>query len=309
MPASITGWISHALGLGGMFKVLGPELCSQYPYHTYFEVCRLLIIYAHLILRLDSFLADKKWLTIPWLTRVEGKTRMEEISDVLTQLCRVQCYWDDVVKQREQSKRDKFQQRYQKQLAVCFRELQNWASQHRETLEAKRTIMPYQELRGSILEDKEKSKSKPARSDLIQNIYNYPNLETANLLCLYHGIYILLTIMVHNPPPPTFVGLYPPPSPPPPADSPMYTAFLHSGLEIAKSTDFHLLEAHDSAGSFHLVFPMRMCARAFEEIRMKVEERWANGVLTSIARGSNRQWAFAGQIVRENGKDVHQFRR
>ena len=267
----------------------------------------MLIIYAQLTAHLDSFLADKKWLTIPWLTRLDGKTPMEQICDVLTQLCRVQKYRDDVVEQEDQGRRDRCMLRYQEQLALCFKELQNWSILHQTTLEAQRRQVPHLAI-GTILDDQGKTMSGSTRPALFENIFDYPDLETANLLCLYHEIFVFLTIFVHNPLPATFVGLYPPPAPPPPIDSPIYTAFLNSGLEIAKSTDFHLQEHQDSAGSVHLVFPMRMAARAFEEIEMIEEERWANGILTGISKGANRQWTFAGQIIRENGKDVHQFR-
>lgn len=307
MPASITGWISHALGLGGMFKWLGPEICSQAPYHIYFETCRILIIYAQLTLRLDSFLADRKWLTIPWLTRHDGKTPKEQICDVLAQLCRVQKYWDDVVRQEDQRKRDSFILKYQQQLALCSTELQNWASLHKATIEAQRHQVPYYAI-GTILDDQGNRTPGSNRPALFEVIYGYPDLETAHLLCLYHAIYVYLTIFVHNPPSATFVGLYPPLAPPPPMDSPVFAKFLNSGLEIAKSTDFHLQEHLDSAGSLHLIFPMKMAARAFEEIQMREEEKWATGILAGISNSANRQWTFAGQIIRESGKDIHQLR-
>lgn len=60
------GWVSHAAGAARLIELRGPhEHINRQAHHIFLGV-RLPILYSAILRRKKTFLADAKWLTIPW---------------------------------------------------------------------------------------------------------------------------------------------------------------------------------------------------------------------------------------------------
>ena len=128
---------------------------------------------------------------------------------------------------------------------------------------------------------------------LWSTILYYKSLRHANIMALYNGTLIFLLQQIEDLiySTPSFASLSTTKSFP----SRIYTA----GIEICRAVDYHFEHMRKGAGSFMLLWPLRMAWDAVGQHDDAVGI-WLKDVLKKIEEGSTGRWAIAGYLLEMN---------
>jgi hypothetical protein len=268
-------------------QLRGPESFSPLSDLVILEKSRTSIIFAALASRRPTILSKPEWKTVPWSQHPERKDEMQVLVDIISDCPQILVTKDDSSTRLDAAERTLGYQVVVQMVMNLLSQLeqfeQQWQSRHRDvTIE-----VPAPETTPNFLSPEGKS------IPLWTTILYYKSLHHANIMALYNATLIFLLKQIEDLiySTPGFASLpitkfFP---------SKMYTA----GIEICRAVDYHLERMRDGAGSFMLLWPLRMTWDAVGR-HDDVVGIWLKDVLKKIKEGSAGRWAIAGYLLEMN---------
>jgi hypothetical protein len=121
-------------------------------------------------------------------------------------------------------------------------------------------------------------------------VLEYKTLYHANTTIMYHGTIILLLNLAQSI---MEISAFSTLSTYPPVDfGKVHTA----GIDICRSVDYHLQSMRQGAGSFFLLYPLRMAYVSVGQVEPSIG-LWIQGVLQQIQNGKSGRWATAKYLL------------
>lgn len=276
MSSSKDGWVAHSLGMQRLFELRGPEGFQKMPERAVFQVSRPSIIFASLILRQPTILAEERWKTVPWAKEPDQKVMYHHVVDIGADCPGHLCDKDAALSLPEGSiERAKAIGGFITGVKHSLKLLAAWKKEYD-------TIEPDHCTEVPTTDDPPITTS----GMLAWNTeYTFPNLYHASCLTLYHSLFIHLRRMIHT----VDHELH---------DIDFETSIIEeydSGIEICRSVNYHLHKAREGEGSFSFMFPLRM---AWEAAELEPNVRtWVENVLTMVSTSPRGKWAVAGYLL------------
>lgn len=282
-PTSPAGWIAHCLGLARLFELWGPPAVARSPpARQLFETVRPVMVLAALAARQRSVFGEEAWRRVPW----EGgggatKDRVHVLLDVLavaSGLVEGRGLDGAGSVQAEAERRGLLEE-----ARTLLAELDAWQAGWDRAFPQTR-----EEVAGLV-------SSAPVGVDedglvgpLWRTVWRYGNLYFANVVALSDAVRIFLLM---------FVSAVAGPGTGVDQDG-LRRELYEAATDICRSVDYHLLDFQDGAGSFFILFPLRMAWQAFGS-GDSPEAKWVEQVMDGISGGTRGgRWTVANQLVR-----------
>jgi len=278
---TLFGWIKHAGGIGQLLEMRGPHR-HQAPRELYMlETNRVMIAIQYIIRRKRCFLEREEWKTVPWALSPRRKTEGHRLQDTMMDISGLLEDADDL-----------------KRLPTTTNRERNLAASAHEAFFTKITTRLAQLYQWRIkyeLENPSCTLEAIPTNSLIASPFTtvlyFSTLTVANHLALYNSLLIILWKLGQDYPQfdPSLLTTGPPYAPPSPQiitnkcliTPGQASSLFDIGIEICRSTEYHLLDEHKSTGSFLLLFPLRVAWMALPEKSM--ESRWLVGLMQQVA--------------------------
>lgn len=281
-PSSPAGWIAHCLGLARLFELWGPPAVARSPpARRLFETVRPVMVLAALAARQRSVFAEEAWRRVPWEGGGAIKDRVHVLLDVLAAA-------SGLVEGRGLDGAGSVQAGAERrgllgQARTLLAELDAWQAGWDRAFPQTR-----EEAAGLV-------SSAPVGVDedglvgpLWRTVWRYGNLYFANVAALSDAVRIFLLL---------FVSAVAGPGAGVDQDG-QRRALYEAATDICRSVDYHLLDFQDGAGSFFILFPLRMAWQAFGS-GDSPEAKWVEQVMDGISGGTRGgRWTVANQLVR-----------
>lgn len=266
-----TGWIEHALGLGGIVEMRGPQAFIDGSPHSLFETNRFMIILASLAVSKATFLSQPEWKTIPWSKDPASKVPIHVLMDIFA----------DLASLKEQRDQDHANINLRDKAIKAISGLLMW----RQTWDS----TPNGMITEIICPRSEASPFQFFRSTL-----QFTSMHAAICTCLFDASLILAVELL------TSAFERQPPFPPTPNDlSILHNNFLASAraaaVEICQSIAFQLSGTIPMTGQFLVMFPLRMAWKALGG-SATIEGHWIEHQLAEFEKG-RQQWGVLRKII------------
>lgn len=281
------GWIAHCLGLEMMLFIFGPESFTSPLSLCWFSTVRPLVILASLARMRPSLMADTAWKTIPWRNDPSTRDETQHLFDVLAD-CTV--LYSQLEQLETSSNRDADIRRLHAGAAELLVQLDRWRTDVWDTQNP------------DVWAPTPPPPDAPPAPPLVPGglpawttLLSYRSPRHASILATSHATAILLLLLVS------------------PATHPQRaTRLLDAAVAVCRSVDFLLRAAGRGAGSFRLLFPIRMAHEALVRCisggssegthgGLPPVVEWLHDILEKIATGQIGHWGVAGNLVRERG--------
>ena len=232
-------------------------------------------------------LSEPRWKVLPWVTYPERKTAMQRLVDHLADSPALFVEKDRLVAESSITvdQTNDLISLFGK-VTDLLDSLQQWNEQWEQENPDYCFEMPAPASTPLIRKTSDGSTQVQAWSTVLE----YKTLYHANTIILYHGTIILLLNLARSM---TEMNAFSTLSAYPPLD----VEKLHnSGICICRSVDYHLQSMRQGAGSFFLLYPLRMAYAALGLTEPSIGV-WIQGVLQQIQDGKSGRWATAKYLL------------
>lgn len=278
------GWLSHAEGLEKLMSLRGPDSFKAYPNYIILQNYRPSIILSCVLLRKHTILSKPEWKSIPWSLYPDEKTEMQFLVDILADCPSLFVQKEQIESSSSSSDRAIEYAKLQKNIANLLDQLNKWE----QNWEKNNTGYCYEvnsPVTTPILVD-HWGRSVPAWETVIE----YKSLYHANSIVVYHATLIMVQSLANQL---LFSGE-------PPQDSQNKSSFpdrnFAAALTICRSVEYHLQSMRKGAGSFFLLFPLRMAYDAIGRSNPLIGA-WLQNVLEQIQDGRTGRWGTAKYLL------------
>lgn len=279
------GWISHCIGLEKLFSLRGPESFSALPELLIFENSRQPIILAALVLRQHTVLSKAAWKSIPWSLYPDRKTPTQRLVDILADCPGLFVERSSLASTPQSSHRESAQDDLLRRIRSLLDQLDQWKQQGGLShVESCHEVVP--ESATPILIN-DRGVQVPAWTTALE----YESLDAANQVTLYYAISILILRLAQET---ASVAVTTPTQVLDAVDFP--ERIMSASLAICRSVQFHLEMIRCGAGSFFLLFPLRMAYDAIGRSHPAIGT-WLEDVLQQIQGGQAGRWATAKYLL------------
>jgi hypothetical protein len=280
MSKNKDGWIAHAMGMQKLIELRGPESFQTLPERAAFQTFRPSIIFASLILRQPTILSQQRWKDVPWALDPEQKILIHHLVDILADCPGLVAQKDRALAANEVLKPQLIRQ-LKEQFSLRLKQLAYWKNCWDVTETQYCHEVPAAEGTPTVNNTTEDMPRKAW-----ETVWSYNTLYHANALTIYHAThihYLKLTLSLDGE---AF------------AEEKLDSAQdeYSAGIEICRSVDYHLDKMREGAGSFFLMFPLRMAWEAVGKVEPAIGT-WLQDVLKKIETGVAGRWALAGYLL------------
>ncbi|KAF2753173.1 hypothetical protein EJ05DRAFT_505362 [Pseudovirgaria hyperparasitica] len=276
------GWISHSCGLERLMEVRGAESFAKMPELVVLECSRPAMVMAALAIRKPSMFARPEWKTVPWKSYPERRDIVHDLIEHLADVTLLYTMKDSLNETFFQIHGlERFNTLIQQTLTVLA-QFKAWKCR-------------WDELHPDCFFEIEDSTPSPT----VLNIYGdpvpawrtltrYTTLYHANCLGMYNASLIVVLkfyqeLLVLDPSRPHSVPDF-------------QDQLFDTGIAICRSVDYHLEEDKIGAGSFYLLFPLRMAWDAVGREHPDIS-LWLKSTLAKIQVGSAGHWGMAEYLL------------
>ncbi|KAK9369815.1 hypothetical protein V1509DRAFT_638497 [Lipomyces kononenkoae] len=279
------GWLSHAVGLERLMSLRGPDSFKTYPEIVMLQNSRLSIIIASVLLRRRTIFSAPEWKSIPWSLHPEAKNAMQLLMDILADC-------PDLFIEKEQIMSDAGTDNHviewrklRAKVKLVLDRLAEWERDWEANNSGYCSEVPAPSTTPTLIDYR--GISVPAWNTVLE----YNSLYHANTVVVYNAILILVQILGHKI---AFSGNVPALHSQNVASFPDRT--FSASLVICRSVEYHLQSLRKGAGSFFLLFPLRMAYDAIGQSN-PVIGAWLHDVLQKIQDGKSGRWATAKYLL------------
>ncbi|CRG87048.1 hypothetical protein PISL3812_04062 [Talaromyces islandicus] len=278
------GWLSHTEGLERLISLRGSESFKTYPNYIILQNYRPSIILSCILLRKHTILSKPEWKSIPWSLYPDAKTDMQFLVDILADCPGLFVQREEIESSSPPSDRSVGYAKLRKNISDVLDQLNQWE----QNWEKNNTGYSYEvpsPVTTPILVDSW-GRSVPAWETVIE----YESLYHANTVVVYHATVILVQVLANQL---VFSNA-----------TPLYSQnegsfpdrTFAAGLAICRSVEYHLQSMRKGAGSFFLLFPLRMAYDAIGRTNPQIGV-WLQSVLQQIQDGKTGRWGTAKYLL------------
>ncbi|USP74654.1 hypothetical protein yc1106_01928 [Curvularia clavata] len=276
------GWISHARGFERLLESWGPERISYLPSLLVFEKCRASMIFAALVLRQTTILAEHDWKFLPWAQFPGRVNSIKLLTDILADCPELFALHDQVLQMQTNQNSHDIQLRLllKKAEKICGN-LHQWnAAWAKDNGQVFSEVLPPITTPCSL---------NPFGKETLPwtSVFQFESLYHANALTLYHATLILVLRFVASVR--CTLGE---------VDDEEFSKqqTRSAGLFICRSVDYHLNQTWTELGAFNLLFPLRMAYEAVGREHGAIG-LWLQKVLEDVSTGKRGIWKSAKAIM------------
>ncbi|GME29103.1 hypothetical protein GTA08_BOTSDO07668 [Neofusicoccum parvum] len=284
-PTAPAAWLPHCLGLARLFELRGARAVAAHPgLRALFETTRPVVIVAALAARRRCVFAREEWRRVPWEGAGGGgapKDRVHLLMDLLVEgpgLLEERAWVERGAGGCEGRRRALLWRARE-----LLRALEAWRREWEREYPSTRTEVP------PVSEPPVGLDAAGAVRPLWATVWHYGCLYFGNVTALYCATHIFLLAFARSVSEPGACV----------EGDAGARALYDSATEICRSVDYHLLDCQNGAGSFFLLFPLRMAWQAFGS-GASAEAKWVEQVLDNISRGSRGRWLVANHLAQPN---------
>ncbi len=263
----MTGWLQHAGGVARLIELRSPwRHQNSYERHL-LEINRMTICLSCLLKRRRCFLEQRDWITVPWALDPASKTPILRLQDIL---CAMPGLVEDATNLKlpnmAPAKLKLMRESLSERILSHLRSTYEW----RALWERQNPDICYE----FILGDSASAIFGIGIEPVFTSVIHFSNLKSAHEITLYNAILILLLRLGTEVISTSFNQVVSgPPSPQVRTNRPLLFPgearnMQEVAAEICKSVHYHLLDGHNSAGPFYLLF---LCASHTKHLRQQVE--------------------------------------
>jgi hypothetical protein len=283
MSDSSDGWIGHSLGLERLMELRGPESFRKLPDRAILQTSRPSVIFAAILLHKTTILSQTCWKTIPWDENPSQKDLFQYLVDILTDCPQLFVLKDQM-----------YTSKVTEEALILARELEEHTQSLLAQLESWKAS--WDAIQGDYCSETPVTSSTPSmispngnRIPFWKTNLEYNTMRQADAITIYNATIILfLKILQEVAYPCALFSTVQLPER-------MYAA----GIEICRSAEYHLRIMREGAGSFYLLFPLRMAWDAIGKFEPAIGF-WLEEVLQKIQSGAAGRWAIAGNLLNIN---------
>lgn len=246
-----------------------------------------MIIFSSLFLRRDTILSEPVWKVLPWSTFPERKTAMQRLVDHLADCPGLFVENDRITAES----------------SITVNQTNDLANLFKKIMDLLDSLQQWNEQWELENPDYCHEMPAPVSTPLIpimsdghtqvqawSTVLEYKTLYHANAIIMYHGTIILLLKLAQSI---TAMSAFSTLSTYPPVD---YDKLHASGINICRSVEYHLQSMRQGAGSFFILYPLRMAYGALGYKEPSIG-RWIQDVLQQIQDGKSGRWATAKYLL------------
>jgi hypothetical protein len=276
------GWINHARGLERIFALRGPKQMSSLPCVMILEQTRASLIFAAIVLRKPTILAQPEWKTEPWKLHPERVDPGKLLFDLLCDCPELFVLKDRLMAEADDAKRmENVQELYVKAQRILF-DLEQWGLDWAADPSNACTEVPSPPSTPHVLD------SSGIPSPAWSTIFQYQSLMQSAAVAMYNGALILVTqfllaleVMIHGEC----------------ENESLIERLRTAGMIICRSVDYHYSQSSGGEQSaFFLLFPLRMAHDAVGKSDPAIGV-WLKEVLEDIASGRRGTWRAAKTLL------------
>ncbi|KAH8697589.1 hypothetical protein BGW36DRAFT_295630 [Talaromyces proteolyticus] len=279
------GWISHALGLEKIMALRGPESFKKYPEIIMLQNSRMCIILASILLRRRTILSQPEWKSIPWSLEPQAKSGMQFLVDILADFPELFVEKEDIVSNNSFDYRVMKWGHLRSKVDHVLHQLADWEQDWNMKNPGCCRQVPAPPTTPTVINAL--GLSIPAWETIIE----YESLYHANTVIVYNATLIMAQRLAQTI---AFSGELHHPSALNAAE--LSDRNLAAGLIICRSIEYHLESMRKGAGSFFLLFPLRMAHDAIGNSN-SIIGAWLQDVLQEIQDGKSGRWATAKYLL------------
>lgn len=257
-------WIEHALGLGRLIELRGPDSFNRPDQRTLFEVNRFIIILASLAIAKPTFLSRPEWKTVPWIYAPDRKNSMQSLLDIFADVATLKGL---LVSDSYQGLRHVVHDG----IYEAIGNLRSWRSAWDMDNVLDVTDVP------NTYDDQ----------NILPSVLHFSSVYLANAFSLYNAILIQALRLLSS----ANNGRL---------DAVHATEMVNAAAEICKATEYQLQVSDPMAGQFMMLFPLRMASLALED-SVDPLKTWVAAKLrnfTALRSG----WAVAREMSMYGGR-------
>jgi hypothetical protein len=281
MSDSSDGWIGHSLGLERLMELRGPESFRKLPDRAIFQSSRPSVIFAAILLHKPTILSDTRWKTIPWDDDPSQKDTFQYLVDILADSPQLFVLRDQMYASKLTEESQFLNCELQERTRSLLEQLETWKSSWDATQGDYYSETPVPSTTPALI-----SPNGTPISFWTTNL-QFNTLRQANAITTYNASIILLLKILQE------VTL---PNALPSTAAQLAEKMYAAGIEICRSTEYHLQIMREGLGGFHLLFPLRMAWDAVGKFEPAIGV-WLADVLRNIQSGTVGRWAIAGYIL------------
>jgi hypothetical protein len=280
MSNTSDGWLSHCLGLERLLKLRGPESFRKMPDRAILQTSRPSMIFAAIVQHKATILSGTPWKTIPWDEDPDRKDQFQYLVDILADCPPLFPLKDQMHASKGTEEAQIHARDLEQQTQSVLAQLEVWKAS-------------WDVVQGDYWFETPVTSGTPSLISpngtpipLWRTNIQYNTLRQANSMIVYNACIIMLLKILQEI---TYsCGL----SSTAQLPDRMYTA----GIEICRSVEYLLQIMPEGAGSFYLLFPLRMAWDSVGKFEPTIGD-WLTDVLQKIQSGVAGRWALAGYVL------------
>lgn len=262
----------------------GSDSFKTYPEYILFQNYRQSMILSSLLLRRHTILSKPEWKSIPWSLYPDAKTEMQFLYDILADCPGLFIHKEEIESSPSPCDRSIEYVKLRRNISNVLDQLSQW-EQDWEINNVGYSYEVSAPVTTPIMVN-HWGRSVPAWETVIE----YKSLYHANVVAVFNATVILVQLLADEL---TFSGELP-------RDSQNQGSFpdrkFVASLTICRSVEYHLQSMRKGAGSFFLLFPLRMAYDAIGRSN-PVIGTWLQNVLQQIQDGQSGRWATAKYLL------------
>ncbi|EED14757.1 conserved hypothetical protein [Talaromyces stipitatus ATCC 10500] len=282
------GWLSHTVGLEKLYALRGPYSFKTLSELQLFENSRPSIIFSSLFLRRHTILSKPEWKVMPWITYPDKKTAMQRLVDLLAD-CPALFMEQDRIASESPGTPDQTGDLIEllRKVIRLLDDLLQWNEQWELENPDYCYDVPAPASTPLIASMYDGDSYVPAWSTVLE----YKSMYHANTVIVYNGTLVLLLNLAQS--------VMQMKSIPTMHQTPHIIdmkKIYNAGITICRSVEYHLQSMRQGAGSFFLLFPLRMAYVSVGRTEPTIGT-WIQDVLKQIQDGKSGRWATAKYLL------------
>ncbi|KAF2490866.1 hypothetical protein BU16DRAFT_136300 [Lophium mytilinum] len=283
MSDSSDGWIAHSLGLERLMELRGPESFRKLPDRAILQTSRPTVIFAAIVLHKSTILSNTRWKTIPWDENPSQKDPFQYLVDILADCPQLLVLKDHMYASKATEEAQTLASELEEHTQTLLAQLEIWKASWDASQGDYYSETPVTSSAPSLL-----SPNGPPIPFWTTN-YQYNTLRQANAMAMYNAAIILLLKILQEL---TYSCTLP-------STAQLLDRMYTAGIEICRSAEYHLQVMREGAGSFYILFPLRMAWDAVGKVEPAIGV-WLTDVLQQVQSGAVGRWAIAGYLLNIN---------
>ncbi|KAK6860923.1 hypothetical protein PG995_004559 [Apiospora arundinis] len=279
------GWVSHSRGLEHILAMMGPEAMTSLSYLDLLERSRPGMIFSAIVLHQRTIFSQPSWKNVPWKVHPGRKEAMQVLFDIIADCADVFWLRDQSDTEMVESAQLLAQQAILEKARTILCDLYCWKESYASSPEFQPTEAPASCASSSPLGNNEGLQDQASYP--WTTVMSYESLYHANAMTLYHGAIILIGRPIRD----LHLAICGAGEP----DT--QRAIYEAGIAICRSVEYLLDPVRNGAGSFYLLFPIRMAFDAVGKAEPAIGA-WLKATLQLISSGSAGRWTSAKHLLR-----------